>query len=345
MNFRKRLIRVITFLGGSYFFAEWLLPQRMGEFEFGRYHDQISNGFIAVGMMAIGLGLVNLVSVHGAKIVFRRKGWGNSVALLAGLVLMTYVMATQWITANRLTTSSDRFGELALFAKTIDADTESNRLGVPPRDFRLLKLKESTLSEIAVTEKEIAELKQIDADPNHPDYARFQNSINELGDSLTELTGFVGNLDQSAKGSIPASMLIAYEGVRTLKREVFDLRFKYGFENQIYTFFYDGLFNSLGAAMFSLLGFYITAAAYRAFRVQSAESALMMIAALLVMLGQIPFGIWLWGGLPEVRDFLLTVPNTAAFRAIAIGASIAGLVMAWRMWFSIESEYVDEGKG
>jgi hypothetical protein len=32
------------------------------------------------------------------------------------------------------------------------------------------------------------------------------------------------------------------------------------------------------------------------------------------------------------------VPNSAAFRAIEIGSAVAALVMAFRMWLSIESE-------
>jgi hypothetical protein len=68
----------------------------------------------------------------------------------------------------------------------------------------------------------------------------------------------------------------------------------------------------------------------------------MMLAALLVMLGQIPFGVWIWSALPDIRLWLLSVPNTAAFRAIGIGAAVAGLVMAFRMWFSLESENFGE---
>ena len=115
---------------------------------------------------------------------------------------------------------------------------------------------------------------------------------------------------------------------------------------------FDGIFTALGSAMFSLLGFYIASAAYRAFRVQSLESLLMMCAALLVMLGQIPFGLKLqnfladWNiihlDLPELRNWLLLVPSAAAFRAIKIGAAIAGLVIAFRMWLSIESENFSE---
>jgi len=107
--------------------------------------------------------------------------------------------------------------------------------------------------------------------------------------------------------------------------------------SRLYEFLYNGLFNHLGASMFALLGVYIAAAAYRAFRIQSIESALMMAAALVVMLGQISFGKMLYSELPAIRQWLLEVPNSAAFRAIRLGAGVAGLMLAIRMWLSIES--------
>ena len=98
-----------------------------------------------------------------------------------------------------------------------------------------------------------------------------------------------------------------------------NLEYEHSTPKHVYRLLFEGLFVALGSAMFSLLGFYIAAAAYRAFRVRSAESSLMMIAAVLVMLGQIPFGVWIWSGLPDVRLWLLEVPNSAAFRAITLG--------------------------
>jgi hypothetical protein len=89
--------------------------------------------------------------------------------------------------------------------------------------------------------------------------------------------------------------------------------------------------------MFALLGVYIAAAAYRAFRIRTVESALMMTAAVVVMLGQISFGKEIYEGMPSIRQWLLEVPNSAAFRAIRLGAGIAGLMLAIRMWLSIES--------
>jgi hypothetical protein len=123
--------------------------------------------------------------------------------------------------------------------------------------------------------------------------------------------------------------------------------------SRLYDVMYNGLFVQLGAAMFSLLGVYIAAAAYRAFRVRTFESALMMSAAVVVMLGQISavflmlnlgtFGEDAYKTLPQVRQWLLEVPNSAAFRAIRLGAGVAGLMLAIRMWLSIESKSFGAG--
>jgi hypothetical protein len=101
-------------------------------------------------------------------------------------------------------------------------------------------------------------------------------------------------------------------------------------------FLFSGMMNNLGAAMFSLLAFYIASAAYRSFRVQSMEAGLLMVAALLVMLGQIPLGFYVWEELPRMRNWLMTRINAPAFRGIMFGALIAGLAMAVRMWWSLE---------
>lgn len=105
---------------------------------------------------------------------------------------------------------------------------------------------------------------------------------------------------------------------------------------QLFAFLYDSIFVALGAAMFSLLGCYIASAAFRAFRIRSFESALMMIAALLVILGQIPWGQSWWSGFPVVRMWLLNIPSSAAFRAIEIGSAVAGIVLAWRIWLGFD---------
>jgi hypothetical protein len=115
---------------------------------------------------------------------------------------------------------------------------------------------------------------------------------------------------------------------------------KYGTSDAIATFFqgfiFSGLYNNLGSAMFSLLAFYIAGAAYRSFRVRDPEAALMMLAALVVMIGQIPLGFYISAKFPTVRNWLMTQVSTPGIRAILFGILVAYLVTAVRMWLSLE---------
>ncbi len=102
---------------------------------------------------------------------------------------------------------------------------------------------------------------------------------------------------------------------------------------------------SVTSAVFSLLAFYMASAAYRAFRIRTAEAALMMVSALIVMLGQTPFGSYLtsWMGekysalwLPNVAAWILRVPNTAVFRGLIFGVMLGAIATALRYWLSME---------
>lgn len=102
---------------------------------------------------------------------------------------------------------------------------------------------------------------------------------------------------------------------------------------------------TVGSSIFSLLAFYMASAAYRAFRIRSLEAGLMMASALLVMLGQTPFGMYLtgWMGekysylwLPNVAGWLLRTPITAMFRGLILGIMIGAIATALRYWLNLE---------
>ncbi|NDC37405.1 MAG: hypothetical protein EBZ48_05070, partial [Proteobacteria bacterium] len=80
MNYRRTLIRAVTFLGGLYFFLEFILPAEFWGIKTATYDQDISNGLIAVSAMALGLGVLNILMVHGSKIIFRRSGYPYSIA-------------------------------------------------------------------------------------------------------------------------------------------------------------------------------------------------------------------------------------------------------------------------
>jgi hypothetical protein len=335
VNIRKNVIRLITFLGGLYFVLEFVLPawivERVGV---AQVHDQITYGFIAVGSMAFGLGIINLFMVHGARILYLRRDWIYSVVLLSGLVLMSVVSSMDWYYSSRVAAVIDRSSLLGDFAQDIAKQIKGeDHVGTRPVPERL-----------EVLDRELNDLK-VEAGRELELYQGAVEDRTELTMSLSDLDKAIARISSLKAGAPAATRAVAVaqcaESVKTLGvkwGQWLRAVLKEGTVSKFYTFLVDGLFNALGAAMFSLLSVYIAAAAFRAFRIRSWESSLMMLAAVVVILGQTPFGVWIWDALPAIRQWLMEVPNSGAFRAIKIGSGVAGLVMAFRMWLSIESE-------
>lgn len=134
--------------------------------------------------------------------------------------------------------------------------------------------------------------------------------------------------------------------------EAFGNRMKFITEG--YDFFFKGLFQPLGATMFSVLAFFIISAAYRAFRIRTAEAALMSVAAFLVMLSMVPLGMAITSGIPpesqwaglrleNIGRWIMAVINMSTIRAINFGVAVGGLAMALRVWLSLErGAYFDQ---
>lgn len=109
---------------------------------------------------------------------------------------------------------------------------------------------------------------------------------------------------------------------------------------------YNNLYSPMQATMFSLLAFFIASAAFRAFRIRTLEAGLLAAAALLVMLGRVPIGNYFTQWLPHslhlgtIQEWIMTIPQNAAKRAILMGAALGVMATGLRVILGIERSYL-----
>ena len=102
-----------------------------------------------------------------------------------------------------------------------------------------------------------------------------------------------------------------------------------------------GMVNApLASTMFSLLAFFIASAAFRAFRARNVEATLLLVTAIVMMIGRVSIGEFMWKGFPPLTEWLLDVPNLAAKRAVAIGIGLGAVSTALKIILGIDRSYL-----
>ncbi len=111
---------------------------------------------------------------------------------------------------------------------------------------------------------------------------------------------------------------------------------------------FQNMYVPLQASFFALVAFFLATAAYRALRARSWETFLMLLAALIVFLGQIPLLVistqdpsspGIMGGLTQLRLWILNVPSTAGVRGIMLGVALGTIATGLRLLVGLDRPY------
>jgi hypothetical protein len=103
--------------------------------------------------------------------------------------------------------------------------------------------------------------------------------------------------------------------------------------------------HTLSSTTYSLTGFYIFSAAYRAFRAKNLDSAILMMAGCFVILTNAPIGEVMWSGIPVIGRWILDYGQVPAMRALMITGAFGTLAFGFRTLLGKERAYFGEEEG
>lgn len=110
---------------------------------------------------------------------------------------------------------------------------------------------------------------------------------------------------------------------------------------------FNNVYTPLNSATFSLLAFFIASAAYRAFRAKNLEALILLLSAAIVMLGRVPIGDYLFSifgiKISLISDYIISVLNAAAQRAILIAIGIGTIIISLKLLFGVEKSHIGKG--
>ena len=116
---------------------------------------------------------------------------------------------------------------------------------------------------------------------------------------------------------------------------------------------YEYSFNPLTATMFAMLAFYISSAAFRAFRAKNLEAILLLGTAFIILLGRTFAGVYLTAWFPDwmsglkienLTIFIMSVFNTAGNRAIMIGIALGIASTSLKVLLGVDRSYLGSGE-
>ena len=116
-----------------------------------------------------------------------------------------------------------------------------------------------------------------------------------------------------------------------------------GVDNAIFQYLFTNVLTPLGGTMYSIIAFFITSAAFRAFRAKNIESSIVLFAGTLMVMSNAPIFVNSFPIFADIGLWIRNVPNMATMRAVMIGAALGAISLAIRTLMGIERGYLRGG--
>lgn len=325
--------------------ASYFVPHHYSD----NFRQEVTVWSRVISGVTIFIGIYSLLRVHYGRIKRQQKGWGYSGMLFVAFGLMVVFGTLNWgplptesATVLALSAEQAQAKEAALAAEPAATQPDTARMLRPlldadrapllgaggnplyiivPRQAKgTCQLKDDDKKAVSMRALRTAAQAAAKAAPTSQPAARSRGGSNSIKPLYVTLaSGVVTDTPPSGPLGPMKGKTSADEGVKWM---------------------YNALTAPAGATTYSLLGFFICSAAYRTFRAKTFEAALLLIAALIVMFGQVPLSERLWHDFPTVSNWLLSWPNMAVKRAVALGVCVGSVATSLRVMFGIERSYM-----
>jgi hypothetical protein len=116
-----------------------------------------------------------------------------------------------------------------------------------------------------------------------------------------------------------------------------------GRNNYYFNWVFTNIQTPLGGTMYSILAFFITSAAVRAFKARNIEAAIVLVSGTLMVMGNAPLFTNAVPALADISLWIRNIPNMATMRGVMIGAALGAVALAVRTLMGIERGYLRGG--
>lgn len=116
-----------------------------------------------------------------------------------------------------------------------------------------------------------------------------------------------------------------------------------GPKDPAYDWMFTNILTPLSSTVYASIAFYITSAAYRAFRARSLEAAVLLASGFIVLIGVAPIGGSFGSFFPKASAWIINVANVAGMRGIIICSAVGAVASALRILTGIERGHLGSG--